>query len=115
MRRLVLPFVIALGLTVLAAQAWAATGRAVKLHDDYITMRYYSAPHGEVRFNVSNVGLHVHNFKIKRLSTGVVIGSTRDIAPGSFKSITRTLPTGRYKLFCSHHVAIGMYVFFKAT
>ena len=113
MNRLLIGLTVVLASGVIAAQAWAASTRFVALRDNFITLSSSSAPHGSVTFTVTNRGNRTHNFRLQRVSTGSILFSSRNMPPGDRVNATRTLATGRYRIFCSIHS--GMSTTFRAT
>ena len=89
-------FFIGAALAVSSSVA-AAQGVAVKLTEWKLDMPKDTVKAGAVTFNVSNAGSMSHGFYVR--GPGVAKG-TRDLAKGESASLTLTLKTGTYDVYC---------------
>jgi uncharacterized cupredoxin-like copper-binding protein len=98
----------------------------VKLTDYKINMSAYTAPAGEVTFNVANDGTMIHEFVVLKTDTLAkdlpIVGTTVDEAAfnalgevpeknaGDAGTVTLTLTAGHYAIICNidGHVTLGM-------
>jgi iron uptake system component EfeO len=95
---------------VLAPKAATVTEITVRATEFQFTLSSSTAPAGEVRFHVINVGADVHDFSI-------VGQKTPSIAPGGTADLTVTLTAGQYNYLCTigHHAEDGMQGAFTVT
>ena len=129
MRRLVTSFVCFAALAALAGSASGSPSRTtvtVRLKEFAVLASAKAAPSGKVTFKVTNVGKINHEMVVMKTSlppsklpvnanhrvveTGVV-GEAGDVHPGQTKTVTLTLPAGRYVLLCNiaGHYKAGQY------
>jgi plastocyanin len=76
--------------------------------DDYVIRMPESIPHGDVTFEVKNVGKHTHNVKISGHGVETVLPANLD--PGENASMTAHMEPGEYKVTCpvGPHAMLGM-------
>jgi plastocyanin len=108
---IVLPFVLAIGAAAGAGMAARASAHATKVN---VTEKEYkitvarSLKAGKTMFVISNKGKLTHALDIS--GPGIAKRAAGSIAPGKSKTLTVTLKSGTYKIWCPvpGHAALGM-------
>lgn len=115
--RLGVPSLCALGvLAALAGGCRRASAPAVDRRVAFGLREYRLVPRdararaGEVTLAARNVGIQVHDLRVRR-NDGPALASTRRLFPGERQTIVVRLRPGTYRLYCSlfRHQQLGMY------
>ena len=129
MRRLVSLLIVFVAGAALAGTASAGTSTTrvtVKLKEFAILASAKAASSGKVTFRVTNIGRINHEMVVMKSSLPPsklpvnanhrvvekgVVGEAGDVHPGQTKTVTLTLPAGRYVLLCNiaGHYKAGQY------
>jgi plastocyanin len=64
---------------------------------------------GVVSLAVTNAGPTIHNLAI-RSSGGAILGTTKDLKPGTSETLTADIPAGTYAIICTlpGHESLGL-------
>lgn len=113
---LLVVFVVGAALAGPAPASTSTTRVTVKLKEFAILTSAKTAPSGKVTFRVTNIGRINHEMVVMKSSLppsklpvnanhrvveSGVVGEAGDVHPGQTKTVTLTLPVGRYVLLCN--------------